>query len=131
MINKTYLVSGKCAILGVGTIVKLSNSQAKIRQSSLKKKSKDIYLVLESIQFKQGEEIIILSGNISKSLLNNLTDLSKDTKNDNEDKDQNPENNIKNSSKNQKNKSDKKVNLEKKPDQEKNNIDDINDLPNV
>ena len=73
--SKNYKVTGHIAILGVGIVLKLSSSQAGIRQSSLKQKSKDTFIVLEPVQFKQGEEIIIISGNVSKSLLNNLTDL--------------------------------------------------------
>ena len=103
-----YKVTGHIAILGVGMVVKLINSQASIRQSSLKQKSKDTYTVLEPVQFKQGEEIIIVSGNVSKSLLNNLTDLSEDKKSKDNDKNQKPANNKRSSSKDQKNKSDKK-----------------------
>jgi hypothetical protein len=142
MSNKNYKVTGHIAILGVGIVLKLSDSQASIRQSSLKQKSKDTFIVLEPVQFKQGEEIIIVSGNVSKSLLNNLTDLSEDKKSK-DDKNQKPANNKKSSSKDQKNKSDKKD--EKKADDDSNKIidlpensdeaivdnNDINDLPNV
>lgn len=141
--SKNYKVTGHIAILGVGIVLKLSNSQASIRQSSLKQKSKDTFTVLEPVQFKQGEEIIIVSGNVSKSLLNNLTDLSEDKKSKNDDKNQKPANNKKSSSKDQKNKSDKKD--DKKADGDPNEIidlpensdevivdnNDINNLPNV
>ena len=141
--SKNYKVTGHIAILGVGTVLKLSSSQASIRQSSLKQKSKDTYAVLEPVQFKQGEEIVIISGNVSKSLLNNLTDLSEDKKSKNDDKNQKPANNKKSSSKDQKNKSDKKD--DKKADDDSNEIidlpensdeaivdnNDINNLPNV
>ena len=141
--SKNYKVTGHIAILGVGIVLKLSNSQASIRQSSLKQKSKDTYTVLEPVQFKQGEEIIIVSGNVSKSLLNNLTDLSEDKKSKDADKNQKPANNKKSSSKDQKNKSDKKD--DKKADETSNEIidlpensneaivdnNDINNLPNV
>ena len=143
MSNKNYKVTGHIAILGVGIVLKLSNSQASIRQSSLKQKSKDIYTVLEPVQFKQGEEIIIVSGNVSKSLLNNLTDLSEDKKSKDADKNQKPANNKKSPSKDQKSKSDKKD--DKKADDDSNEIidlpensdeaivdnNDINNLPNV
>ena len=133
--SKNYKVTGHIAILGVGIVLKLSCSQASIRQSSLKQKSKDTYTVLEPIQFKQGEEIIIVSGNVSKSLLNNLTDLSKDKKSKDDDNNQKPTN--------KKNKSDKKD--DKKADETSNKIidlpensdeaivdnNDINNLPNV
>jgi len=135
MSNKNYKVTGHIAILGVGMVVKLINSQASIRQSSLKQKSKDTYTVLEPVQFKEGEEIIIVSGNVSKSLLNNLTDLSKDKKSKDDDNNQKPTN--------KKNKSDKKD--DKKADETSNKIidlpensdeaivdnNDINNLPNV
>lgn len=141
--SKNYKVTGHIAILGVGIVLKLSNSQASIRQSSLKQKSKDTYTVLEPVQFKQGEEIVIVSGNVSKSLLNNLTDLSEDKKSKDDDKNQKPANNKKSSSKDQKNKSDKKD--DKKADETSNEVidlpensdkaivdnNDINNLPNV
>ena len=138
-----YKVTGHIAALGVGMVLKLSSSQAGIRQSSLKQKSKDTYTVLEPVQFKQGEEIIIVSGNVSKSLLNNLTDLSEDVKSKGDDKNKKPANNKKTSSKNQ-NKNDAKKD-DKKADETSNEIidlpensdegvvdnNDINNLPNV
>jgi type IV secretory pathway TraG/TraD family ATPase VirD4 len=141
--SKNYKVTGHIAILGVGVVLKLSSSQASIRQSSLKQKSKDTYTVLEPVQFKQGEEIVIVSGNVSKSLLSNLTDLSEDKKSKDDDKNQKPANNKKSSSKDQKNKSDKKD--DKKADETSNEVidlpedsdegivdnNDINNLPNV
>lgn len=143
MSSTKYKVTGHIAILGVGIVLKLSSSQASIRQSSLKQKSKDIFTVLEPVQFKQGEEIVIISGNVSKSLLSNLTDLSEDKKSKDDGKDQKPANNKKSSSKDQKNKSDKKD--DKKADETSNEIidlpensdeaivdnNDINNLPNV
>lgn len=74
---KNYKVTGHIAVLGVGMVLKLSNAQASIRTSSLKQKSKDIYIVLAPIQFKQGEVIVVVDGNVSKSVLVNLEDLSK------------------------------------------------------
>ena len=141
--SKNYKVTGHIAILGVGIVLKLSSSQAGIRQSSLKQKSKDTFIVLEPVQFKQGEEIIIISGNVSKSLLNNLTDLSEDKKSKDDDKNQKPANNKKSSSKNQ-NKNDAKKD-DKKADEISNEVidlpensdegivdnNDINNLPNV
>ena len=137
-----YKVTGHIAILGVGIVLKLSDSQASIRQSSLKQKSKDTYTVLEPVQFKQGEEIVIISGNVSKSLLSNLTDLSEDKKSKDDDKNQKPANNKKSSSKNQ-SKNDAKKD-DKKVDGDSNEIIDlpensdeaivdnnINNLPNV
>ena len=137
--SKNYKVTGHIAILGVGIVLKLSNSQASIRQSSLKQKSKDTYTVLEPVQFKQGEEIVIISGNVSKSLLSNLTDLSEDKKSKDDDKNQKPANNKKSSSKDQKNKSDKKaddtsneiIDLPENSDEAIIDNNDINNLPNV
>lgn len=136
---KNYKVTGHIAILGVGIVLKLSDSQASIRQSSLKQKSKDTFIVLEPVQFKQGEEIIIVSGNVSKSLLNNLTDLSEDKKSKDDNKNLKPTNNKKSSSKNQKNKDDKKadndsnetINLPENSDEAIVDNNDINNLPNV
>ena len=134
-----YKVTGHIAILGVGIVLKLSSSQASIMQSSLKQKSKDTYTVLEPVQFKQGEEIVIISGNVSKSLLSNLTDLSEDKKSKDDDKNQKPANNKKSSSKDQKNKSDKKaddtsneiIDLPENSDEAIIDNNDINNLPNV
>ena len=134
-----YKVTGHIAILGVGIVLKLSSSQASIRQSSLKQKSKDTYTVLEPVQFKQGEEIVIISGNVSKSLLSNLTDLSEDKKSKDDDKNQKPANNKKSSSKDQKNKPDKKaddtsneiIDLPENSDEAIIDNNDINNLPNV
>ena len=140
MSNKNYKVTGHIAILGVGIVLKLSNSQASIRQSSLKQKSKDTFTVLEPVQFKQGEEIVIVSGNVSKSLLSNLTDLSEDKKSKDDGKDQKPANNKKSSSKNQsKNDTDKKaddnsnevIDLPENSDEGVVDNNDINNLPNV
>ena len=141
--SKNYKVTGHIAILGVGIVLKLSSSQASIRQYSLKQKSKDTYTVLEPVQFKQGEEIVIISGNVSKSLLSNLTDLSEDKKSKDDDKNQKPANNKKSSSKNQ-SKNDAKKD-DKKADEISNEVIDlpensdegivdnnyINNLPNV
>ena len=141
--SKNYKVTGHIAILGVGIVLKLSSSQAGIRQSSLKQKSKDTFTVLEPVQFKQGEKIVIVSGNVSKSLLNNLTDLSEDKKSKDDDKNQKSANNKKSSSKDQKNKSDKKddkkaddnsneaIDLPENSDEGVVDNNDINNLPNV
>ena len=61
---KNYKVTGRIAVLGVGMVLKLSPSQASIRASSLKQKSKDTYMVLTPVQFKQGEIIIVVDGNV-------------------------------------------------------------------
>ena len=139
---KKYRVTGNITVFGVGMVLKLSSSQANIRASSLKRKSKDSYLVVEPVQFKQGEEIIVISGNVSKSLLNNLSDLSEDSRSIDNKKSKDDDKNQK-LAKNQSNKSGKKDN-KKAADKSKQAIDlpensdeavvdndDINNLPNL
>lgn len=127
--SKNYKVTGHIAIIGVGIILKLSSSQAKTRSSSLKQKKKDIYIVLEPVQFKQNEEIAIISGNVSKSVLKNLSDLSEPAKKPDPKDSKAPK-------KNQKDKSDDKG-AEDAPEsqeaQDQIGIDgnDVNNLPNV
>lgn len=69
---KTYKVTGHFVIFGIGMVLKLSRSQAEARIALLKKKSKDIYIILEPVQFKKGEIINIVSGKISKAILSDL-----------------------------------------------------------
>ena len=76
---QTYKVTGHIAILGVGIVLKLTKDQFSIRTQKLKCRSKNIYKVLEPVQFKQGEEITVVSGDISKAVLMNLEDISKKT----------------------------------------------------
>ena len=124
--SKTYKVTGHIAIIGVGIVLKLSNSQAETRTSSLKQKKKDIYIVLESVQFKQNEEITIISGNVSKSVLKNLTDLSEPIKKPDPKDSKTPK-------KNQKNKADDKGAEDNSENQDQIVVDgnDVNNLPNV
>ncbi len=77
---QTYKVIGHSAILGVGLVLKLTQAQSSTRTQKLKCKSKDIYIVLEPVQFKQGEIISVVSGNVSKAVLANLEDTSKPKK---------------------------------------------------
>lgn len=122
----TYQVTGHIAIFGSNMVLKLSENQAQTRINSLKKKKKDTYVVLDPIQFKQGEEITIVSGNVSKSLLKDLLDLSsnsekKDSGNKDEDANKNkPSKDQKNEKSN--NKTDDKIINDK---------NDVNNLPNV
>ena len=126
---KNYKVTGHITIIGVGIVLKLSNSQFETRAPSLKQKKKDIYIVLEPVQFKQGEEITIISGNVSKSLLKNLSDLSEPAKK--------PDSKYnKTSKKNQKDKADNKAvddipDSQEAQDQIVADGNDINNLPNV
>jgi hypothetical protein len=126
---KNYKVTGHIAIIGVGIVLKLSSSQAETRASSLKQKKKDIYIVLEPVQFKQGEEITIISGNVSKSVLKNLTDLSEPAKKPDSKDNKTPK-------KNQKDKTDDKgakntPESQEAQDQIVADGDDVNNLPNV
>lgn len=74
--STNYKIIGAKAVLGVGLTLKLTDKQASIRKSTLKLKKKGIYVVLEPVEFKQGETIAIVDGAVSKSVLANLEDLS-------------------------------------------------------
>jgi hypothetical protein len=71
-----YEVSGKNVIFGMGLELQLSDHQAEIRSSSIKRKKGDVYEVLEPIQFKQGELVIIVTKTLSKAVLANLKEIS-------------------------------------------------------
>jgi hypothetical protein len=73
---QTYEVIGKHITFGIGTELKLSESQAESRTTSLKKKTKDIFEVVEAVQFKRGEKITISPESLTKSLLENLKEIS-------------------------------------------------------
>ena len=73
---QTYEVTGKHITFGIGTELKLSESQAESRSTSLKNKRKDIFEVTEAVQFKQGEKITISPESLTKSLLENLKEIS-------------------------------------------------------
>lgn len=123
--SKNCKVTGHIAIIGVGIVLKLSSSQFETRASSLKQKKKDIYIVLEPVQFKQGEEIIIISGNVSKSVLKNLSDLSEPAKKPDPKDSKTPK-------KNQKDKDDDDVpENQEAQDHIITDGNDINNLPNV
>lgn len=73
---QTYEVTGKHVTIGIGTELKLSESQADSRSSSLKNKKKDLFEVVEPVQFKQGEKITISPDALTKSLSENLKEIS-------------------------------------------------------
>ena len=73
---QNYEVIGNHITLGLGIELKLSPSQAETRASSLQKKKNDIYGVIDHVQFKRGEKITVSSGNLSKSVLANLEEIS-------------------------------------------------------
>ena len=73
---QTYEVTGKHITFGIGTELKLIESQAESRATSLKSKRKDIFEVVEPVQFKQGERITLSPESLTKSLLENLKEIS-------------------------------------------------------
>jgi len=73
---QTYEIIGRHITFGIGTELKLSESQAESRADSLKIKRKDIFEVVHSVQFKQGEKITISPDSLTKSLLENLKEIS-------------------------------------------------------
>ena len=73
---QTYEVIGRHITFGIGTELKLSESQAESRTDSLKIKRKDIFEVVHPVQFKQGEKITISPESLTKSLLENLKEIS-------------------------------------------------------
>ena len=127
--SKNYKVIGNMAIIGVGIVLKLRSSQAETRALSLKQKKKDIYIVLEPVQFKQGEEIIIISGNVSKSVLKNLSDLSEPAKKPDPKDNKAPKKNQKD--KNDDEEVDGASENQEVQDQIITDGNDINNLPNV
>ncbi len=73
---QTYEVTGRHITFGIGTELKLSESQAESRADSLKIKRKEIFEVVHPVQFKQGEKISISPESLTKSLLENLKEIS-------------------------------------------------------
>lgn len=73
---QTYEVIGRHITFGIGTELKLSESQIESRTESLKIKKKDIFEVVHPVQFKQGEKITISPESLTKSLLENLKEIS-------------------------------------------------------
>lgn len=73
---QTYEVIGRHITFGIGTELKLSESQAESRTDSLKIKRKDIFEVVHPVQFKQGEKITISPESLTKSLSENLKEIS-------------------------------------------------------
>ena len=128
--SKNYKVTGHIAVIGVGIVLKLTSSQFETRTSSLKQKKKGIYIVLEPVQFKQGEEIIIISGNVSKSVLKNLSDLSEPAKKPDPKDNKAPKKNQKDKTNDDKGNDDIPENQEVQ-DQIITDGNDINNLPNV
>ena len=75
--TKTYEVTGVKVRFASGFTLALSDEQAEIRQSFLKKaKRKGQYEVLRTVEFKQGETIGIVKGDIPKAWWDTLKQTS-------------------------------------------------------
>lgn len=66
-----YKVIGPKVTFGTGFVLGLSEEQIKTRSLQLRKYGKN-YQVLETVEFKRGEIIDIISKNLTKSTLDNL-----------------------------------------------------------
>ena len=73
---KNYEVSAAFISFGIGIVLKLSESQADIRSQSLSKKKNDLFEVIEPVQFKQGEKISADPAQLTKSILERLSEIS-------------------------------------------------------
>ena len=73
---KNYEVSAPFISFGIGIVLKLSESQADIRSQSLSRKKSDLFEVIEPVQFKQGEKISADPAQLTKSLLERLSEIS-------------------------------------------------------
>jgi hypothetical protein len=82
---QNYEVTGSFVSFGIGIELKLSEDQAEIRSNSLKKKRNDIYEVVEPVHFKQGEKISISSDALSKTLLDQLQEISSEPEDDSDE----------------------------------------------
>lgn len=72
-----YKVTGVKVRFGSGFILALSDDQAEIRSAQLKKaKKKGQYEVLSTVEFKQGEEIGVVKGEIPKSWWDTVEQVS-------------------------------------------------------
>ncbi len=75
--TKTYEVTGVKVRFASGFILALSDEQAEIRKPFLKKaKRKGQYEILQMVEFKQGEKIGIVKGEIPKSWWDTLKQTS-------------------------------------------------------
>lgn len=72
-----YKVTGVKVRFGSGFILALSDDQAETRSTQLKKtKKKGQYEVLSTVEFKQGEEIGVVKGDIPKSWWDTVEQVS-------------------------------------------------------
>lgn len=132
-----YKVTGNKVILGVGITLKLTEAQANTRTHCLKQKKKGIYTILEPVQLKQNEVFTIVSGNVSKAILANLEDTSKDSKKQEQETKNSTANNKKSDTNTSNSKSNNKKKDEDKTDDSQPNVGsekiinngDVNSLP--
>lgn len=76
-----YIVTGVKVRFGPGFILALDKDQAALRSSSLlETKRKGEYEVLETVEFKQGEKIGVIKGDIPKSWWDTLDQVSAKTR---------------------------------------------------
>lgn len=73
---KNYEVNAPFISFGIGIVLKLSESQADIRSQSLRRKKNDLFEVIEPVQFKQGEKISADPAQLTKSILERLSEIS-------------------------------------------------------
>jgi hypothetical protein len=73
---KNYEVIAAFISFGIGIVLKLSESQADIRSQSLRRKKNDLFEVIEPVQFKQGEKISADPAQLTKSILERLSEIS-------------------------------------------------------
>lgn len=74
--SKIYEVISGFVTFGIGIELQLSEAQAEPRMSSLQVRRKDIYGVVSPVQFKRGERLGIYEAFLTKSLLENLKEIS-------------------------------------------------------
>lgn len=72
---KSYEIKKSIATFGVGMVLELTEEQAETRKDSISKKGK-YYIVNSPITFKCGEKVNVISGEVSKTLIENLKDLN-------------------------------------------------------
>jgi hypothetical protein len=74
--SKIYEVTSGFVTFGIGIELQLSEAQAEPRMPSLQIRRKNIYGVTSPVQFKRGERLGIYEAFLTKSLLENLQEIS-------------------------------------------------------
>lgn len=72
----TYTVTGRAAAFGVGMVLALSPSQAEARKSRLSPCGAGAFRVVEPVEFKAGESITVIFGDVPKTAMANLAEES-------------------------------------------------------